>query len=81
MALTITYTFVVDTPAEAAKVNANFTAVKNFVDALQAGTNFAAGAIGTAALADGSVTSAKLAASALASAQGAQFVLADAIFG
>lgn len=81
MALTITYTFVVDTPAEAAKVNANFAAVKNFVNALQDGSGIAAGAITTVKLADGSVTSAKLAASAATSAQGAQFVLADAIFG
>lgn len=61
MALTIPNTFVDATIAEASEVNGNFTAVKNFVDALQAGTNFTAGAIQTAAIADGAITSIKLA--------------------
>ena len=61
MAITIPNTFVDATIAEAGEVNGNFTAVKNFVDALQAGTNITAGAIQTAALADSSVTSIKIA--------------------
>ena len=61
MALTIPNTFVDATIAEAAEVNGNFTAVKNFVDALQAGTNITAGAIQTAAIADGAITAIKLA--------------------
>jgi len=61
MAITITHTFTDATIAEAAEVNANFTDVKNFVDALQAGTNITAGAIQTAAIADGAITSIKLA--------------------
>lgn len=61
MAITIPNTFVDATIAEAAEVNANFTAVKNFVDALQAGTNITAGAIQTAAIADGAITAIKLA--------------------
>jgi len=61
MAITIPHTFTDATIAEAAEANANFTAVKNFVDALQAGTNITAGAIQTAAIADGAITSIKLA--------------------
>jgi hypothetical protein len=61
MAITIPHTFTDATIAEAAEANANFTAVKNFVDALQAGTNFTAGAITTATIADGSITTIKLA--------------------
>lgn len=60
MALTIPNTFVDATIAEAAEVNGNFTAVKNFVDALQAGTNFTAGAIATASLGTNSVTAIKI---------------------
>ena len=60
MALTIPNTFVDATIAEAAEVNGNFTAVKNFVDALQAGTGFTAGAIPAAALATDSVTAIKI---------------------
>jgi hypothetical protein len=61
MAITIPHSFSDNTIAEAAEVVANFTAVKNFVDALQAGTNITAGAIQTAAIADGAITSIKLA--------------------
>ena len=60
MALTIPNTFVDATIAEAAEVNGNFTAVKNFVDALQAGTGFTVGAIPAAALATDSVTAIKI---------------------
>jgi hypothetical protein len=78
MALTIPHVFTDATIAEAAEVVANFTAVKNFVDALQAGTNITAGAIQTAAIADGSITSIKLASPV--SGDSDQIVLAAAIF-
>ena len=61
MAITIPNTFVDATIAQASEVNANFSAVKTFVDALQAGTNITAGAIQTAALADASITTIKIA--------------------
>jgi len=60
MAITITNTFVDAAIAQASQVNANFTDVKNFVDALQAGTGFTAGAIPAAALATNSVTAIKI---------------------
>ena len=78
MAITITHTFVDATIAEAAEVNANFTDVKNFVDALQAVTNFTAGAIQTAAIADGAITSIKLASPV--SGDSDQIVLGTSIF-
>ena len=78
MALTIPNTFVDATIAEASEANGNFTAVKNFVDALQAGTNFTAGAIQTAAIADGSITSIKLASPV--SGDSDQIVLGTSIF-
>ena len=92
MALTIPNTFVDATIAEASEANGNFTAVKNFVDALQAGTNFNTGAILAATLATDSVTAIKIldgvvsyaklsgdVASGLASAD--QIVLGGQIFG
>jgi len=65
MAITIPNTFVDATIAQASQVNANFTAVKTFVDALQAGTNITAGAIQTAAIADNAITSVKITAGAV----------------
>ena len=56
MALTIPYSFTNATIAEAGEVNSNNTAIKNFVDALQAGTNITAGAITAASLANTAVT-------------------------
>lgn len=56
MPLTVPYSFVNGTIAEAAEVNSNLTAVKTFVDALQAGTNIVAGAITAASLANTAVT-------------------------
>lgn len=47
--------------AIAADVNTNFSTNKTFVDALQAGTNFTAGAITTASIANDAVTADKLA--------------------
>ena len=61
MAITIPHSFSDNTIAEASEVVANFTAVENFVNALQAGTNITAGAIQTAAIADGAITAIKLA--------------------
>jgi len=78
MAITIPHTFTDATIAEAAEVNANFTDVKNFVDALQAGTNITAGAIQTAAIADGAITSIKLASPV--SGDSDQIVLGTSIF-
>jgi len=61
MALTVPYSFTNGTIAEAGEVNSNFAAVKTFVDALQNGTGFDAGAIGETDIANGAVTAAKLA--------------------
>jgi hypothetical protein len=61
MALSYNYTFVNDTIAEAAEVNANFSAVKLFVDALQDGTGISSGAITDTKLATSSVTEIKIA--------------------
>lgn len=83
MAITIPHTFTNGTIAEAAEVNANFTSVKLFVDGLQDGTNFTAGAITTNSIADGAITSLKLDASvaaSLATGDSASVVLGSQIF-
>jgi hypothetical protein len=67
--LTIPNTFVNATTIVAAEHNANFTAVKNFVDALSAGTNFDAGAINTEDIASSAITEAKIAANAVTSSK------------
>jgi len=54
--LTIPNTFVASTTAVATEVNANFTAVKTFVEALAAGTNIDSGAIVAGSLANTAVT-------------------------
>ena len=56
MPLTVPYSFTNGTIAEAGEVNSNNTAIKTFVDALQAGTNITAGAIIAASLANTAVT-------------------------
>ena len=61
MPLTVPYSFTNGTIAEAGEVNSNFTAIKTFVDALQNGTGFDAGAIGTTDIANDAVTADKLA--------------------
>ena len=58
--LTIPNTFVDATTIVAAEHNANFTAVKDFVDGLASGVNFDAGAISTEDLADSAVSTAKI---------------------
>lgn len=65
--LTIPNTFVNGNSIVAAEHNANFTAVKNFVDGLAAGTNFDAGAINTEDVAASAITEAKIASSAVTS--------------
>jgi len=73
--LSVPNTFVNATPAVATEVNANFNAVKTFVEALAAGTN----------LDDGSIVYSKLAAAtvtALTTAgDNAQVILGTQVFG
>ena len=78
MPLTAPIVFTTGNIAIAADVNTNFSTNKTFVDALQAGTNFTAGAIQTAAIADGSITSIKLASPV--SGDSDQIVLGTSIF-
>jgi len=61
MPLSIPYTFTSGTVIEAAEMNSNFTATKNFVDGVAAGTNIDAGAITAAKIATGAVETAKIA--------------------
>jgi hypothetical protein len=61
MALSIPHSFVSDAIAEASEVNANFSAVKLFVDALQNGTLIDSGAITDSKLSTSSVTEIKIA--------------------
>ena len=56
MPLTAPIVFTTGNIAIAADVNTNFSTNKTFVDALQAGTNFTAGAITAASLANTAVT-------------------------
>lgn len=83
MAITIPFVFVGGSPniIIAARVNANFDAVADFVDELQAGTNFTAGAITETSIADSAVTLNKIHPSARAAADSDQFILAGQIFG
>jgi hypothetical protein len=73
--LNVPNTFVNGTPAVATEVNANFNAVKTFVEALSAGTN----------IDDGAITYSKLNANVLSqittSGDSAQIVLGSQIFG
>ena len=61
MALIIENTFVNGTPAVASEVNANFLAVKTFVDGIQNGTNIDGSSITAAKIADNAVTTTKIA--------------------
>jgi len=73
--LSIPNTFVNGTPAVATEVNANFNAVKTFVEALAAGTN----------LDDGSIVYSKLAAATITalttSGDNAEVVIGSQVFG
>lgn len=67
--LTIPNTFVNGNTIVAAEHNANFTAVKNFVDGLASGTNFDAGAINTEDIAASAITASKIATGAVTGAK------------
>ena len=84
MPVSIPYSFTSGTVIEAAEMNSNFTAVKNFADGLAAGTNLEDGAVVTAKIGTGAVTSAKLDASVTALLLGGdsdQIVLGAQVFG
>ena len=67
--LTIPNTFVNGATIVAAEHNANFTAVKTFVDGLASGTNFDAGAINTEDIAAAAITASKIATGAVTAAK------------
>lgn len=75
MAITIPHSFVNGNIAEAAEVNANFTAVKNYVDGLSTGANIDNSAIVTASIANYAVTTAKIADGAITESKFAPNVL------
>ena len=63
--LTIPNSYVAGEVIEAAEMNANFTAVKNFAEGLSTGANFDAGAINTEDIAAAAITEAKIATAAV----------------
>jgi len=63
--LTIPNSFSTGEVIEAAEMNANFTAVKTYAEALSDGSGFDAGAINTEDIADTSITTAKIATAAV----------------
>ena len=65
MAISIPYSFTDGQTIVAAQHNSNFNAIAAFVDALQAGTNFNTGAIGTTSINDLAVTNGKIAGQAI----------------
>lgn len=93
MAITIPHAFVNGTIAEASEVNANFTAIKNYVDGISDGTNIdasaiiaakiASNAVTTTKIADGSVTYAKLDSASVIPGivENDQAILSNQIFG
>lgn len=93
MAITIPHSFVSGAIAEASEVNANFTAVKNYVDGISDGTNIDSSAISNAKLAtnavstlkitDGAVTYAKLDSGTVPNslAENDQIILGSQVFG
>lgn len=93
MAITIPHSFVSGTIAEASEANANFTAIKNYVDGISDGTNIdssaitnaklATNAVSTLKIADGAVTYAKLDSTDVPNTLAAndQIVLASQVFG
>jgi hypothetical protein len=92
MAITIPHSFTSGAIAEASEMNANFNAVKAYVDDISDGTNIDSGAItnaklatnavSTTKIADGSVTFAKLDATTVTGiAENDQTILASQVFG
>lgn len=93
MAITIPHSFVSGAIAEASEVNANFTAVKNYVDGISDGTNIdssaisnaklATNAVSTLKIADGAVTYAKLDSATVPNslAENDQIILGSQVFG
>ncbi len=93
MAITIPHSFVSGAIAEASEVNANFTAVKNYVDGISDGTNIdssaisntklATNAVSTLKIADSAVTYAKLDSSTVPNslAENDQIILGSQVFG
>jgi len=67
--LTIPNSFNTGEVIEAAEMNANFTAVKTYAEALSDGSGFDAGAINTEDIADTSITTAKIATAAVTTAK------------
>jgi hypothetical protein len=67
--LTIPNTFNNGEIIDAPEMNANFTAVKNFVEGMSQGNNFDAGAINTADIADNAITAGKIATGAVTTAK------------
>lgn len=67
--LTIPNTFTNGATIVATEHNANFTAVKNFVDALSSGTNFDAGAINSEDIASSAIVESKIASGAVTSSK------------
>ena len=63
--LTIPNSYAPGEVIEAAEMNANFTAVKNFAEGLSTGANFDAGAINTEDIAASAITEAKIASAAV----------------
>jgi len=67
--LTIPNSFSTGEVIDAAEMNANFTAVKTYAEALSDGSGFDAGAINTEDIADTSITTAKIATGAVTAAK------------
>ena len=88
MPVSIPYVFTNGTVAEAAEVNSNFTAVKNFADGLATGVNLDDGAVVAAKIGSNAVTSAKIDTAAVTAvklsadvASSDQIVLGGQVFG
>ena len=88
MPVSIPYVFTNATVAEAAEVNSNFTAVKNFADGLATGVNLDDGAVVAAKIGSNAVTTIKIDAAAVTAAKLAadvassdQIVLGGQVFG
>ncbi len=67
--LTIPNVYITGEVIDAAEMNANFTAVKNFAEGLSTGANFDAGAINSEDIADSAIITSKIASSAVTTAK------------